>query len=82
MLIEDLYDNLVIDIKEVVNKKISGYSLFEKTVLGIKDYKGYQEQNIFDVAFMNRVPFQIMFCRYKFLKHIGRERFRQLCFCG
>lgn len=66
-LIEHLYNKDNININEIFTKKVKDLSLFDKHILGIEHFHGYQNNTIYDVIFLNRIPLQIMWNRYKFL---------------
>lgn len=67
-LIEDLYCKEKVNIIDFLNTKISNLTYFEKVVLGINDFNGYKDNTIIDVCFVNRIPIQIMYYKYKFIK--------------
>ena len=67
-LIEDTYCSNSIDLKDIYKVKEKDLSYFEKYILGIENFHGYQDNSIFDVVFMSRVPMQMVACRYKFLR--------------
>ena len=67
-LIEDIYCSLNLDIKTMGITKMKDLSYFDKHILGIKDFYGYQDNNIFDISFISRTPLQMIAYRYRFLK--------------
>lgn len=66
--IEDLYCKEKINVIDFLNMKIFDFSYLEKIVLGISQFNGYQDNTILDVCFVNRIPIQIMYYKYKFIK--------------
>jgi len=67
ILIEDLYNPNNIDIEDIFIKKMKDLSFYEKRILGIENFHGYQDNTIYDVMFLNRIPLPIIYSRYKFL---------------
>ena len=67
-LIEDLYTESNFDVNSFVNIKIKDLSHFDKLILGIDNFHGYQDNTIMDVLFVNRIPLQMTCYKYKFLE--------------
>ena len=67
-LIENLYVKSENNIYNFFNTKIKDLSYFEKFILGIEGFRGYQDNTVLDVAFVNRMPIQTIWFRYKFLR--------------
>lgn len=67
-LIESLYDKSDINFKDFIFTKIKDMSYFDKLILDIENFHGYQDNNIIDIIFINRIPLQMLLHRYKFWK--------------
>lgn len=65
-LIEDIYCPVDINTQDIYKIKIKELSYLDKYILGVHRFYGYNDNNIFDVAFMNRIPLQMIYYRYKF----------------
>ena len=64
-LIENIYCPIDVSVDEIFKTKIKDLSYFQKVVLGISNFQGYQDNSIFDVVFMLRIPLQMVCCKYK-----------------
>ena len=62
ILIEDIYCKS--DKVNLSNIKIKDLSYYEKYILGINEFHGYQDNTISDVAFMSRIPMQMIAHKY------------------
>ena len=70
-LIEDIYDKKID--KDIYKIKIKDLSEMDKSLLGIKNFKSYLENNLLDISFINRIPLQFILCRFKLYRIFGRE---------
>ena len=70
-LIEDIYENKLD--KNLYKTKLKDLSEIDKSLLDIKNFSCAGENNLFDIAFINRIPLQFILCRFKLFRVFGRE---------
>ena len=70
-LIEDIYDKKID--KDIYKIKLKDLSEMDKSLLGIKNFKSYLENNLLDISFINRIPLQFILFRFKLYRIFGRE---------
>lgn len=73
ILIEDIYSNNDIDIFDIARIPITNLSHYDKLILGISSFSGHAKNNIYDAAFMLKIPFQIIVARYILLQRCKNE---------
>jgi len=65
MLIEDLYAKKQTNIDEIMKYNINNLSNYQKRLLGLEDFSGVDDSNIFDACFVLMIPPQIMVAKYR-----------------
>lgn len=68
-LIEETYCKIDNNWSEICDMQIKDLSYFEKVVLDIHSFSGYQHNSVYDVYFINRFPLQLAAYKWRFLKN-------------
>ena len=59
-LIEDLYNSIEIDLEKVSSTKVNEMSILSRYILGINNFRGKTEGNLWDIAFVERTPILLL----------------------
>ena len=65
MLIEDLYVKKQTNIDEILKSKINDLFNYQKKLLGLEDFSGVADSNVFDACFVLMIPPQMMVAKYR-----------------
>jgi len=65
MLIEDVYFKKQTDIDEILKSKVNDLSHYQKKLLGLEDFSGVDDSNVYDACFVLMIPPQMMVAKYR-----------------
>jgi hypothetical protein len=65
MLIEDLYVKTQSNIEKILKSKVNDLSNYQKKLLGLEDFSGVDDSNVYDACFVLIIPPQMMVAKYR-----------------